>query len=366
VVGGPAALTLPDGTSLRRGAVGAGAAAVLGKTGGEPIQAELDLEYAAPTLELNAAGFQPDSNLAAISPGVRFVRADGLGPLRSLSVGLSGRAEWSADDRRLLREASVGADLAVLLPGFNDLRCSAAVQGWAWDLREVVGTGIAYERPAEATFGCDLTTNRHRPLALQLGATATRFETAGLLDGAGTWGGSGQVAAFVRPARRFELRAGVKLDQEIVPGRFIDEADDGTLRLGDLLSRSVTLKLRQELLLSQDLSVQLYAELFSAFGRYRALYRAARPGDGRLYVRALEPLPTPDEALDFRLSSLRVNAVLRWEYRRGSTLFLVYTRQQDGERQVDPRERTELGFRTLGVAPAVDVFLVKLSIWTVH
>jgi hypothetical protein len=55
-------------------------------------------------------------------------------------------------------------------------------------------------------------------------------------------------------------------------------------------------------------------------------------GDGTLDFRFPDP--------DFNLRSLRGNAVLRWEFRPGSTLFLVW--------QHDVRDRAPLGDFDLG------------------
>jgi hypothetical protein len=365
-VGGPSSRTLPDGTELRHGELGVGSYGLAGKTGGEPIQADLGWEYASPAFDVNATGFQPDQNVVAFSPSLRFVRAaEGFGDLRSFSARLSGRGAWSSDGRRLLREARGSLDVAATLPTFHELDCGGDVFGWAWDLREIVGTGIAYERPARAAASCTVTTDQHRPAYLQVSVDANRVFTAGLVQGAGPWGGSAQAVVYLRPLARAETRVGVQLGQKIVPGRFIDEAN-GTLRFGDLLSRSLTVKLRQEVLVTRDLSLQVYAELFSALGRYKAYYTAPEPPDARLFLRELEPTPAPAEALDFRLTSLRANAVLRWEYRPGSTLFVVYAHQQDGSRSLDPRSPIDLSLGPLAHAPATDVFLVKVSLWSVR
>jgi hypothetical protein len=65
---------------------------------------------------------------------------------------------------------------------------------------------------------------------------------------------------------------------------------------------------------------------------------------------------------DFSFRSLRGNAVVRWEYRPGSTMFFVWTQQRSG---VDPygdfsfgRERRNL----FGDRPE-NVFLIKVNYW---
>jgi Domain of unknown function (DUF5916) len=366
-VGGPSERVLPDGTRLARGDAGVGTYGIVGKTSGEPLQADLLWEYAAPRFDVNATGFQPDQNVAALSPSLRFVRAsEGIGGLRSFSARLSGRTAWSSDGRGLLREARASLDATAVTGGYHEVSCGGDVSGWTWDLREIVGSGLAYLRPASASASCTATTNRNRPVSLQVEANASRFFPAGLVEGAGVWGGGGQAVAFLRPARRFETRLGAQVTQKIVPGRFIDEAEDGSFLFGDLLSRSVTLKLRQEIVATRALSFQLYAELFAALGRFQAYYTAPPPSSDRLHLRSLRPVPAPSDPHDFRLASLRVNAVVRWEYRPGSTLFLVYARQQDGERSLDARTRIDLGLDPLSSAPATDVFLVKVSFWSVR
>jgi hypothetical protein len=65
---------------------------------------------------------------------------------------------------------------------------------------------------------------------------------------------------------------------------------------------------------------------------------------------------------DFNYRSLRGNAVLRWEFRPGSALYLVWNDQREDEvtsGQFHPR-------RDLGdtiEAPGRDIFLIKVSYW---
>jgi hypothetical protein len=64
----------------------------------------------------------------------------------------------------------------------------------------------------------------------------------------------------------------------------------------------------------------------------------------------------------FTLRSLRGNAVLRWEYRPGSTLYLVWTRS--GESSLS-RRSIAFGddFGALFQGPSQNVFLIKVSYW---
>jgi hypothetical protein len=65
---------------------------------------------------------------------------------------------------------------------------------------------------------------------------------------------------------------------------------------------------------------------------------------------------------DFNVRSLVGNAVLRWEYRPGSTLFLVWQRQQVGRSEVGNFDFNR-DLSGLWDVPADDVFIVKLNYW---
>jgi hypothetical protein len=65
---------------------------------------------------------------------------------------------------------------------------------------------------------------------------------------------------------------------------------------------------------------------------------------------------------DFNSKSLRSNVVFRWEYKRGSTLYLVWNvSNSDGAR---PGEFSAYRDLTAGfTAPGTQVFMVKLNYW---
>jgi hypothetical protein len=58
-----------------------------------------------------------------------------------------------------------------------------------------------------------------------------------------------------------------------------------------------------------------------------------------------------------------LNLVLRWEYRLGSTLYLVYTRAQAPDLQLMTGEMARLDLGAIRHGPAADVLLVKLTYW---
>lgn len=130
-----------------------------------------------------------------------------------------------------------------------------------------------------------------------------------------------------------------------------------------------------------ELSFQLYAQpLFSAgdYSEYKELARArsydfVRYGEeGSAFdeeTLTADPDgpdgPAPPLALpnrDFNFASLRGTAVARWEYRPGSTLYLVWTQQRSGS-AADPYFDVGSSFDQLAGAPVQNVFVLKMNWW---
>jgi hypothetical protein len=153
---------------------------------------------------------------------------------------------------------------------------------------------------------------------------------------------------------------------------------------GNLGQTEVAMPLRANLVLSPKLSLQLYTQALLSTGSYRAIEELATPRtyDFPAYgtdvgVLAYDPAAAayvidPDGAgpaasfriadPNFNFKSLRVNAVARWEFRPGSSLYVVWTqRRQDQAYPGDfalGRDAARL-FR----APSDDIFLVKVAWW---
>jgi hypothetical protein len=65
---------------------------------------------------------------------------------------------------------------------------------------------------------------------------------------------------------------------------------------------------------------------------------------------------------DFNITSLRVNAVFRWEFRPGSSFFVVWTQQRRDRLPTGDFDFSS-GISRVYTSPADDVFLVKVSYW---
>ena len=128
-----------------------------------------------------------------------------------------------------------------------------------------------------------------------------------------------------------------------------------------------------------DMTLDVYAEPFAASGRYpefgetavargRKLRVYGRGGttierleDGRSVVTDGDEMFTL-RSYDFNVRSFRSNVVLRWEWRPGSVLFVVW--QQNRASQTDEGSHVGIGdlFGSLA-APGDNIFAIKTTLW---
>jgi hypothetical protein len=160
-----------------------------------------------------------------------------------------------------------------------------------------------------------------------------------------------------------------QLDLELAPTalwttgepRFI--ADDGTTRLfGRLHALALGATVRAIYTFTPALTLQGYAQLFVDRVRFSD-FSSAPAGDQVIELGDLMPAPTPAESPDFVDGALNATVVLRWEFRPGSTFFLVYSRAQDHAAATGTDDTPGLPALSTLRAPAADVILAKLSWW---
>jgi Domain of unknown function (DUF5916)/Carbohydrate family 9 binding domain-like len=141
---------------------------------------------------------------------------------------------------------------------------------------------------------------------------------------------------------------------------------------------TVGLPIRLNYAVTPNLSLQLYAQPFFAAGSYSEFKELAAPNTytfniygtgGSTYDPSTGvvdpdgggPAPAFDVGPpDFNFVSLRGNAVLRWEYTPGSTLFFVWTQERNDEQPTGDFDFKEDSRRLFDLDPT-NTFLVKLT-----
>ena len=105
-----------------------------------------------------------------------------------------------------------------------------------------------------------------------------------------------------------------------------------------------------------DLTLDVYAEPFAASGAYGPTEELAAPRSSEL-----RPFELPGER-DFNARSFRSNVVLRWEWKPGSTLFVVWQQNRSAFAPVATRASLSDMFHSVG-APGDHVLAMKTTFW---
>lgn len=156
----------------------------------------------------------------------------------------------------------------------------------------------------------------------------------------------------------------------------------------DLVYKELSAQIRVDWTLTPTLSFQLFAQPFISSGDFTNFKELARArsfdflvfgkdgstikrnvnSDGSIGSYDLDPDGSGLAPLmnisnpNFNFVSLRGNAVLRWEYMPGSTLFLVWT-QSRSDNVVDGAFNMGSSFDRLGSSTPDNIFMLKLTYW---
>jgi hypothetical protein len=190
----------------------------------------------------------------------------------------------------------------------------------------------------------------------------------------------------VRPSSRAELSMQPSVTQVVNPTQYVETATGGgdtTYVVGALRQTTRAVTARLNLTFTPQLSLQLYAQPFLSAGRYRGLGQVmnagARDAAGRVSVFGASAVTRAGEETlridrgpgrstlevddpDFTVRELKSNAVLRWEYRPGSALFLVWAQARDNDAQSRDFSVSRQA-RDLWRTPGTNVLLIKASYW---
>jgi hypothetical protein len=204
-------------------------------------------------------------------------------------------------------------------------------------------------------------------------------------DGGSTHRISGSVS--VRPSPRLQLSASPLWDRVTEPQQYVSTVAGGRPETYNnryifaFIDRStVSTEFRMGFTLKPDMNLDIYAEPFAASGRYYDFGELLLPAtrDRITYGTAPDTSLTTNEdgtrsvtvgesmftlqTKDFNTLSFRSNVVLRWEYRAGSTLYLVWQQNRSFTEVLGSFVNAADMFRSL-TAPGSNYFIVKTSFW---
>lgn len=324
-----------------------------GKIGGEKTRFSSYVGYKSPGFDINDLGFQRRADERTMSnwfqmrdmvPG-RFTRA--------FIWNLNQWAGWNFAGDRTFSGANVNMH-------------------WTWKNYWSSGYGINYNaapvRDRVTRGGPAVLGNRNVNLWFYTNTDNRKSVSLGyngfhLRDGNGT--SINQIGPYLnwRPSSAASVNVGFRYNMNDDDAQWVENVDDnGATRyvFGRLKQRTSVFTFRVNYTITPELSIQTYAEPFVSAGAYTNFRELANPRapehEDRYTAYAYGDNP------DFNYRSFRTTNVLRWEYKPGSSLFVVWQQgRQDELSHGDFRFGRDFG--GIFASPASNTFLVKLSYW---
>ncbi len=145
-------------------------------------------------------------------------------------------------------------------------------------------------------------------------------------------------------------------------GNFTDDAGVTHYSFAHLDQRTLSMNVRLNYTIKPNMTVEFYGEPFATQGEYSDIREVANPSAADYHARFQSYTPTEEVDLGFNFIQLRTNAVMRWEYRPGSTLFVVWQHGRDrGQSRLMPSWRDD--YRELFDLHPDNTFLIKVAYW---
>jgi hypothetical protein len=368
----------PSRTSL----AGYATSVQLGKVSGNWVYGT-DFYAYSPGFEINDAGFQSQTD--RIFHGMRVTRR-WLEPgrvFRRFSVTSTFAQQWNFGGTRSFRSLYTG--VSGQLRNYWQFSLGGNLNATGMSDKATRG-GPLLESPASRSARVWMGTDLRKAVAIAAASNYARSDVGG-------W----EIAV----ASEVQLRPSSAVRIGFLPGWtrgrsmafYVTQRRDGTATatyggrylFAQLEQTEVDLTVRLDVALSPSLSIQLWAQPFIASGDYTDFKELARPAsfdflrygiDGASTITFDEetnrytvdpdgageaPVITFDNP-DFMVRSLRSNLVVRWEYVRGSTLFVVWNHGRSGGSR-DPSFRLGDQLGNLWDDDAQNTLLVKVNYW---
>ena len=347
----------------------------LTRQSGTSVRGHLQVSAISPGFEANDIGFQSRADRVGATGTLTYTRDLRRRMLRRVDAditafgGVNYGGEWVG--------RGVWGSVMAHHPSFWSLLMGVTAQPPRHDDRLTRGGPLA-RLPASIAVGWLLRSDPRRALTAQY---RMRFEG----DAMGGAGQQYELNMSLRPSPRWNLALGPLFERESIVAQYIARVADpiATHTYGHryvfaaLDYSQLSLETRLTMSVTPAVSFELYAQPLLARGSFGSPHEFTTPGE--LNLRSYDEVATtatewiidPDGAAnpapEFRIArpdlatqSLRGSAVARWEWRPGSTLFVVWQHTRAADEAVTPLlERT----RALLRARPHNIFAVKATWW---
>jgi len=316
----------------------------------------IQVQALSPGLELNDLGFLTRTDAISTHAVMRYVNTDQTKYTREMSWWAGKYQNWNFDGDMTANGAA--GNFYVMLKNYW--------QTYVWGggsadriNDQTTRGGPAIVRPGYSYYGGGFITDARKKFSMSL--EAERLDYTGESNGESNYF---RMSVTYRPTPAMSVSLTPIFRRLNEPMQYVTTIPDPSQErtygkryvFALLKQRTLDIGIRTEWTMNARLSMQIYLQPFVASGDYSQFKTLTRARDDEFTPAAdvLNP--------DFNLRSLRGSAVVRWEFRPGSTMYVVWS---ENRADVAPVGDFRFGrdFSALPHAPSQDVFLVKVSYW---
>ncbi len=332
----------------------------LGKNGGGVVRFNVNYQRLSAGYNMNDLGFLPRSDQQVVGGWMGLQYVQPTKAYRRLFLNVNGFRQWNA--------AGIGQQLGSNINGFMELPnywgmfFGSFQQNWVGEnLDDRAARGGPSVRSIPAYGGWwGLNGDRRKAITFDLFANYATGD-----EGRSTNWSVGPSLVF-RATSSLQGRIGLNFSRDYTAaqwnGNFGAIGSDTThYTFAGLQQRTTSLTARIDYTITPRLSLQVYAQPFMTTGRYGNWQELSNPL-ATSFAGRLRPYNGGDPG-GFNYKQFRSNSVLRWEYRPGSVLFLVWSQ---GRTQFDVDQgvfNVRNDVTNLFNAQPNNTFLIKTSYW---
>jgi hypothetical protein len=342
-----------------------------------------------PGFEINDVGFHGRVDYRAVSPFLGFQRNQRDRWSLNKFAGIWWNGAWNSDNDVIYN--AYGASASATFANHWSGNIGGNLQMATMDDRLLRGGPLA-EAPASWSLNTSFNTDTRRKAWLNPSVSYGRN-----LDDP-SWSGGAGLYLETRPSSQLRVTVGPNYNRNFSTAQYTRAVVDANATstfgsryvFANVDQTTVSIDTRVEWTLTSKLSVQSYVQPFVAVGRYSDFKEFVAPGTYDFAVYGRNTFSTivanndgqghttsytidPDGVTgsspaftiqnpNFNVHSLRGNAVMRWEYRPGSALFLVWQQERNGVEEVFSFDASRDVGAIFRERPS-NIFLIKAVYW---
>lgn len=326
-------------------------------------------------LELNDLGYMTLSNIIKNITTVSYVEKKNTKTFKNYQIDFEQQNAWNAQGDGLFSMASVSAQSEYMNGWMSML---SGQYKWRTSDEWILRGGPAMKMPDQFSMLYFLQTNHSRNLYLNVNGTYSQF----MSGDANSFSISSEISVRPRSNLRFSVQPYFQKDRN--EWQYISRINipnqSNTYLLGTIDNRNLSFTFRMDLALTPELTLQYYGSPFVSIGRFLDFKKVMNPQSESYADRFMHLTPVKsggtfnfdenhDGKTDFSISNpdfnfhqFRSNLVLRWEYKAGSTFYLVWAQDRTGYEQGGTFAFKD-GFNQMFDIFPRNIFMFKFNYW---